>query len=77
MSGPNVRTLALRLNAHEQSALRVAEWLEQRPEVVRVLHPALPSHPQHALFKRDFSGSCGLFSFQLSDAFSAVIPLSL
>jgi len=43
-------------------------------QVARVFHPALPSHPQHALFKRDFSGSTGLFSFQLSDDFSSVRP---
>ena len=48
-----------------ESALRVARWLEQRPEVVRVLHPALPSDPGHAIWKRDFTGACGLFSIVL------------
>src|SRR5690606_5896033 len=42
--------------------LQVAQWLEQRPEVASVLHPALPSHPGHALWKRDFTGACGLFA---------------
>ncbi|MDX1539403.1 cystathionine beta-lyase [Arsukibacterium sp.] len=60
-----LRTLAVRLQQHEQSALTIANWLQQRPEVETVLHPALPSHPGHAIFQRDFSGSNGLFSFVL------------
>ncbi len=60
-----LRTLAVRLKQHEQSALVIANWLQQRPEVETVLHPALPSHPGHAIFQRDFSGSNGLFSFVL------------
>lgn len=63
-----LRTLGVRLRQHEQSALTVANWLAQRPEVQTVLHPALPSCPGHALFKRDFSGSNGLFSFVLKQA---------
>jgi cystathionine beta-lyase len=55
------RTMPVRLKHQEQSGLTVARWFENRPEVQRVLHPGLPSHPQHALFKRDFSGSCSLF----------------
>ena len=43
----------------------MARWLEQRPEVLRLLHPALPSHPGHALWKRDFTGASGLFSVVL------------
>ncbi len=55
------RTLAVRLARQAESGLAVARWLEARPEVLRVLHPGLPSHPQHALFKRDFAGSSSLF----------------
>jgi cysteine-S-conjugate beta-lyase len=60
-----LRTLAVRLDRHQESGLAVARWLEQRPEVLRLLHPALPSHPGHALWKRDFAGASGLFSMVL------------
>lgn len=60
-----MRTIDVRMQRHEQNALEVARWLEQRPEVGAVLHPALPNHPQHQLWKRDFKGSSGLFSFEL------------
>jgi cysteine-S-conjugate beta-lyase len=56
----------VRLRQHEASALRIAHWLEAQPEVACVLHPALPSSPGHALWKRDFEGSSGLFSFVLN-----------
>ncbi|MGN5477140.1 PLP-dependent transferase [Cupriavidus basilensis] len=58
-------TLAVRLQRHWQSGLRVAQWLELQPKVEAVLHPALPSHPGHALWKRDFTGACGLFQWCL------------
>ncbi|MBY0431094.1 MAG: PLP-dependent transferase, partial [Rhodospirillales bacterium] len=56
-----LRTLAVRLRQHQETGLNLARWLEARPEVAAVLHPALPSHPGHALWKRDFSGASGLF----------------
>ncbi|HWZ46148.1 MAG TPA: cystathionine beta-lyase [Candidatus Saccharimonadales bacterium] len=57
-----MKTLAVRLRAIEQSALAVAQWLAGRPEIERVLHPALPSCPGHEFWKRDFTGSTGVFS---------------
>ncbi|HEY4982724.1 MAG TPA: cystathionine beta-lyase [Pseudolabrys sp.] len=60
-----LRTMGVRLARHFESGLRVARWLEQRPEVQRVLHPALESDPGHKIWKRDFSGACGLFSIVL------------
>jgi cystathionine beta-lyase len=60
-----LRTLGIRLDRHYQSGLAVARWLEGRPEVLRMLHPALPSHSGHALWKRDFTGASGLFSMVL------------
>jgi cysteine-S-conjugate beta-lyase len=56
-----LRTLDVRLQRHMTSGVDLARWLEDRPEVARVMHPALPSHPGHALWKRDFSGASGLF----------------
>ena len=60
-----LRTLAVRLERHQQSALEIARWLRKRPEVQRVLHPALEDDPGHAIWKRDFTGSSGLFSIVL------------
>ena len=58
-----LRTLPLRLKQHEQSALEIARWLEALDIIDQVLHPALPNHPQHQLWQRDFSGSSGIFAF--------------
>jgi cystathionine beta-lyase len=57
-----LHTLGVRLAHHQISGLKVAHWLQSRPEILRVLHPALESHPGHAFWKRDFTGACGLFS---------------
>ncbi|HEY0866517.1 MAG TPA: PLP-dependent aspartate aminotransferase family protein [Fimbriimonas sp.] len=59
-----MRTLQLRLRQHEAAGNAVAAWLEDRPEVARVHHVSLPSHPQHKLFRRMMKGSSGLFSFE-------------
>ena len=63
-----LRTLAVRLAQHHQSGLEMARWLAARPEVVKVLHPALESDPGHAIWKRDFTGASGLFSIVLKPA---------
>lgn len=63
-----LRTLDVRLKRHGENGLRIAEWLRAREEVVAVLHPALPGAPGHDLWKRDFSGACGLFAFVLQPA---------
>lgn len=60
-----LRTMGLRLEHHYKSALSVARWLEARDDVARVLHPALESFPGHAIWKRDFKGASGVFSFVL------------
>ena len=60
--------LAIRLAQHQSSALTIARWLKDQPEVSAVFHPALPDCPGHEIFLRDFKGSSGLFSFTLKDA---------
>ena len=56
-----LRTLCLRMTRHAETALRLARWLQERPEVSRVLYPALPDDPGHSLWRRDFTGASGLF----------------
>jgi cysteine-S-conjugate beta-lyase len=60
-----LRTLAVRLAQHYASGLEMARWLQNRPEIARVLHPALEGDPGHAIWKRDFTGASGLFSIVL------------
>jgi cystathionine beta-lyase len=60
-----LRTLDVRLERHNRAGIEVARWLAARPEVLRVLHPALDTDPGHAIWKRDFSGACGLFGVVL------------
>jgi cystathionine beta-lyase len=60
-----LRTMGVRLAQHYASGIKVARWLAGRPEVARVLHPALASHPGHPIWQRDYSGACGLFSIVL------------
>ena len=66
-----LRTMAVRLKQHQESSIKVAEWLSRRPEVERVNHPALPSCKGHEFYKRDFLGCNGLFSFVLKDNLSS------
>lgn len=68
-----LRTMGMRLKQHHESALQVAKWLQTRPEVKRVLYPALESDPGYALWKRDFSGATGLFSVELHPCSDAQI----
>jgi cystathionine beta-lyase len=68
-----LRTLGVRLERHQQSALRIARWLRERPEVLRVMHPALEDDPGHAIWRRDFTGSSGLFSIVLQPVGDAAV----
>ena len=65
-----LRSMGVRLKEQMESAMQVAHWLRQRPEVAQVLHPALPGAPGHALWKRDFTGACSLFGVELKPEFS-------
>lgn len=65
-----LKTLAVRLRGIEEAALTLARWLSERPEIERVLHPALPSCPGHEFWKRDFTGSTGVFSIVFQPRFS-------
>jgi cysteine-S-conjugate beta-lyase len=60
-----LRTVAVRMQQQQETTLKIASWLQTHPAVASVLYPPLTCHPQHALWKRDFSGASGLFSFEL------------
>jgi cystathionine beta-lyase len=65
LTARGMRTLALRMKEHASRSIALAQWLEARDEVLEVYHPGLPSHPDHALFARDFTGSGSLFAVRL------------
>jgi cystathionine beta-lyase len=72
-----LRTLGIRLERHQRNALKVAEWLTGRSEVARVLYPALPSDPGHAIWKRDFLGASGLLGVVLNPVSKAAVNAML
>lgn len=72
-----LRTLSVRLAQHHRSGLEMARWLAARPEVARVLHPALETDPGHAIWKRDFTGASGLFSIVLKPAPQKAVDVML
>ncbi len=65
LAARGLRTMAVRLKQHERAAIEVAEWLKGRDEVIRILHPAMPDDPGHALWKKYMTGACGLFAAQI------------
>ena len=78
-----MRTMGVRLQAQMEAGIEIAHWLSKRPEVLQVLHPALPGAPGHDLWRRDFTGACSLFgvvfkpehSLEASHAFSEALEL--
>ncbi|HTP77204.1 MAG TPA: cystathionine beta-lyase [Rhizomicrobium sp.] len=72
-----LRTLAVRLKRHQETALALARWLQTRPEVSRVLYPALENDPGHAIWRRDFLGACGLFGVVLKPALHEAVAAML
>jgi cysteine-S-conjugate beta-lyase len=72
-----LRSLGVRLARHQASGIEIARWLAGRPEVARVLHPALASDPGHALWKRDFTGASGLFALVLKPVAAEAVAAML
>jgi cystathionine beta-lyase len=72
-----IRTLSLRLERHQSAALEMANWFSERPEVISVIHPARTDHLDHELWKRDFTGSSGLFSIILHDVSDSALGAML
>ena len=77
MAQRGLRTLSVRMKQHQSNGIQVAEWLNKRPEVRRVLHPALPDDPGHELWKRDFKGASGLFGIELEPTNSSNVEAML
>ncbi|MGB0921708.1 MAG: cystathionine beta-lyase [Alphaproteobacteria bacterium] len=77
LAARGLRTLATRLKQHEATGVALAKWLATRPEVKQVRHPALPGAPGHELWKRDFTGACGLFAIELNDYSDAAVHAML
>ena len=75
LASRGLRTMAVRLKRHGESGLEVARWLQQQKQVARVIHPALPGDPGHALWSRDFKGAAGLFAFVLDGDDAARVRL--
>ena len=72
-----LRSMGLRMREAERQGLAMAQWLQARPEVVRVMHPALPADPGHAIWNRDFTGAAGLFSVILNPCSEAALAAML
>ena len=72
-----LRTMAVRMRRHQETATELATWLARRPEVSRVLYPALPGDPGHALWRRDFTGASGLFGVILKPASTPAVAAML
>jgi len=72
-----LRTIAVRMQRHHENGLRLAGWLQARPEVLQVMHPGLPGDPGHDLWRRDFTGASGLFGFVLESGEQAKIAALL
>jgi cystathionine gamma-lyase len=70
-----IKTLAVRMEAHNRNALQIAKWLESHPKISQVLHPGLESHPQHALAKQQATGFGGTFSFRVKGGRAAAFAL--
>ena len=72
-----LRTLPTRLAKHGDSGLQVAAWLKGQPQVTEIFHPGLPGDPGHDLWRRDYSGACGLFAFTLTPGSQAAVDAFL
>ena len=72
-----IRTLSIRLEQHQSAALEMANWFAERPEVASVIHPARTDHPDHVMWKRDFTGSSGLFSIILNESSDSALGAML